>query len=61
MSAAICREFGISLLCYPEERESLESGDTFPPMPQNWFNKALQVTVSGEGYSVSQIGACLDA
>lgn len=54
MSATICREFGVSLLCHQEEREAAESGNILPPMPQNWMNKVFQLTMAGEGHPVSQ-------
>lgn len=54
MSATICREFGVPLLCHQDERDAVESGNTLQPMPQNWMNKVFQLAMAGDGHPVSQ-------
>jgi len=54
MSASVCERIGVPLLCHEDEREAVETGETFCPMPENLTNRALQWVSAGRGYPVEE-------
>ncbi|QLH83674.1 MBL fold metallo-hydrolase [Halosimplex pelagicum] len=54
MTAAVCEEIDIPVLCHEDERAVVESGETSPPMPQNRTNELFERFMAGDGHPVAE-------
>lgn len=54
MTATICETLNIPLVCHEDERDVVESGETFSPMPQNTMNKLFERFMAGSGHPVAE-------
>lgn len=54
MSATICEALDVPLVCQEDERDVVESGETFSPMPRNTTNKLFERFLAGSGHPVAE-------
>lgn len=53
-SAVVCREFDVPLICHPEERDAVETGNTGSPMPDTAASYVLDRFAGGLGHPVDR-------